>query len=69
MQIPDKEMRTRDYGEWLDKISSALIDELRGAKISYLDALRALEGASRLLEHEAMSRDMEALAPGRERHG
>lgn len=59
MQMPDKEMRTRDYGEWLDKISSALIDELRGAKISYLDALRALEGASRLLEHEAMSRDMD----------
>lgn len=69
MQMPDKEMRTRDYGEWLDKISSALIDELRGAQLSYLDALRALEGASSMLKHEALSQGMEALAPGRERHG
>lgn len=59
MKMPDKEMRTRDYGAWLDEIGSALLDELRAGKISYLDALRTLEGASRLLEHEAMSRDMD----------
>lgn len=59
MQMPDKEMRTRDYGAWLDEIGSALLDELRAGKISYLDALRALENASRRLETEAMSRDMD----------
>lgn len=69
MQMPDKEMRTRDYGEWLDKISSALIDELRGAQLSYRDAIHALEAAARALEREALSQGMEALAPGRERHG
>ena len=59
MKMPDKEMRTRDYGAWLDEIGSALLDELRAGKISYLDALRALEDASRLLNAEAMSRDMD----------
>lgn len=59
MQMPDKEMRTRDYGEWLCEVGKALIAELRGAELSYLDALRALEDASRLLNAEAMSRDMD----------
>lgn len=59
MKLPDKDLRTRDYGAWLDEISSALIDELRAGKLSYLDALRALEDASRLLNAEAMSRDMD----------
>lgn len=59
MKLPDKDLRARDYGAWLDEISSALIDELRAGKLSYLDALRALEDASRLLNAEAMSRDMD----------
>ena len=59
MKMPDKDLRARDYGAWLDEISSALIDELRAGKLSYLDALRALEDASRLLNAEAMSRDMD----------
>lgn len=63
MQMPDKEMRTRDYGEWLCEVGKALIAELRGAELSYLDAIHALEAAARGLECEALSRDMEA------RHG
>lgn len=62
MQMPDKEMRTRDYGEWLCEVGKALIAELRGAELSYRDAIHALE-AARALECEALSRDMEA------RHG
>ena len=69
MKMPDKEMRTRDYGEWLCEVGDALIAELRGAQLSYRDAIHALEAAARALEREALSRDMEALAPGRERHG
>lgn len=63
MQMPDKEMRTRDYGEWLLEVGKALIAELQGAQLSYRDAIHALEAAARMLEHEALSRDMEA------RHG
>lgn len=69
MQMPDKEMRTRDYGEWLCEVGNALIAELRGAQLSYRDAIHALEAAARALEREALSQGMEALAPGRERHG
>lgn len=69
MQMPDKEMRTRDYGEWICEIGNALLAELRGAGLSYRDAIRALEAAARVLEREALSQDMEALAPGRERNG
>lgn len=69
MQMPDKEMRTRDYGEWLLEVGKALIAELRGAELSYRDAIHALEAAARALECEALSQDMEALDPGRERHG
>ena len=69
MKLPDKEMRTRDYGEWLCEVGNALIAELRGAELSYRDAIHALEAAARALEREALSRDMEALDPGRERHG
>lgn len=43
MQMPDKEMRTRDYGEWLCEVGNALIAELRGAELSYRDAIHALE--------------------------
>ena len=63
MKMPDKEMRTRDYGEWLCEVGNALIAELRGAELSYRDAIHALEAAARALEGEALSRDMEA------RHG
>lgn len=69
MKMPDKDLRTRDYGEWLCEVGNALIAELRGAQLSYRDAIHALEAAARALEREALSRDMEALAPGRERHG
>lgn len=69
MKLPDKEMRTRDYGEWLCEVGNALIAELRGAQLSYRDAIHALEAAARALEREALSQDMEALATGRERHG
>ena len=69
MQMPDKEMRTRDYGEWLCEVGNALIAELRGAELSYRDAIHALEEAARVLESEALSQGMEALAPGRARHG
>ena len=69
MKIPDKDLRTRDYGEWLCEVGNALIAELRGAELSYRDAIHALEAAARALEREALSQDMEALAPGRERHG
>ena len=40
MQMPDKEMRTRDYGEWLCEVGKALIAELRGAQLSYRDAIQ-----------------------------
>ena len=63
MQMPDKEMRTRDYGEWLCEVGNALIAELRDAELSYRDAIHALEAAARALECEALSQDMEA------RHG
>lgn len=69
MKLPDKDLRTRDYGEWLCEVGNALIAELRGAELSYRDAIHALEAAARALEREALSQDMEALAPGRERHG
>ena len=69
MQMPDKEMRERDYGEWLCEVGNALIAELRGAQLSYRDAIHALEAAARVLEREALSQGMEALAPGRARHG
>ena len=69
MKLPDKDLRTRDYGEWLCEVGNALIAELRGAQLSYRDAIHALEAAARALEREALSQDMEALAPGRERHG
>lgn len=69
MQMPDKEMRTRDYGAWLCEVGNALIAELRGAQLSYRDAIHALEAAARVLEREALSQGMEALAPGRARHG
>lgn len=69
MKMPDKDLRTRDYGEWLCEVGNALIAELRGAELSYRDAIHALEAAARALEREALSQDMEALAPGRERHG
>lgn len=63
MQMPDKEMRTRDYGEWLCEVGKALIAELRGAELIYRDAIHALEAAARALEREALSQGMEA------RHG
>ena len=63
MQMPDKKMRTRDYGAWLCEVGNALIAELRGAELSYRDAIHALEAAARALEREALSQDMEA------RHG
>lgn len=69
MKMPDKDLRTRDYGEWLCEVGNALIAELRGAQLSYRDAIHVLEAAARVLESEAMSQGMEALAPGRERHG
>ena len=69
MQMPDEKMRTRDYGEWLCEVGNALIAELRGAELSYRDAIHVLEAAARGLESEALSQGMEALAPGRERHG
>lgn len=69
MKLPDKDLRTRDYEEWLCEVGNALIAELRGAELSYRDAIHALEAAARVLEREAMSQDMEALDPGRERHG
>lgn len=69
MQMPEKEMRTQDYGKWLCEIGNALIAELRGAGLSYRDAIHVLEAAARGLESEALSQGMEALAPGRERHG
>lgn len=69
MKMPDKDLRTRDYGEWLCEVGNALIAELRGAQLSYRDAIHVLEAAARALEREALSQDMEALAPGRERHG
>lgn len=69
MKLPDKEMRMRDYGEWLCEVGNALIAELRGAELSYRDAIHALEAAARALEREALSQGMETLAPGRERHG
>lgn len=69
MKMPDKDLRTRDYGEWLCEVGNALIAELRGAALSYRDAIHALEAAARALEREALSRGMEALDPGRERHG
>ena len=59
MKLPDKDLRTRDYGEWLCEVGKALIAELRGAELSYRDAIHALEAAARALEHEAMSRDMD----------
>lgn len=69
MKMPDKDLRTRDYGEWLCEVGNALIAELRGAELRYRDAIHALEAAARVLESEALSQGMEALAPGRERHG
>lgn len=69
MKMPDKDLRTQDYGEWLCEVGNALIAELRGAQLSYRDAIHALEAAARVLEREALSQGMEALAPGRERHG
>lgn len=69
MKLPDKDLRTRDYGEWLCEVGNALIAELRGAQLSYRDAIHVLEAAARVLESEALSQGMEALAPGRERHG
>lgn len=69
MKLPDKDLRTRDYGEWLCEVGEALIAELRGAELSYRDAIHVLEAAARGLESEALSQGMEALAPGRERHG
>lgn len=69
MKLPDKEMRTQDYGKWLCEIGNALLAELRGAELSYRDAIHVLEAAARRLESEALSQGMEALAPGRERHG
>lgn len=69
MKMPDKDLRTRDYGEWLCEAGNALIAELRGAQLSYRDAVHVLEAAARVLESEALSQGMEALAPGRERHG
>lgn len=69
MQMPDKEMRTQDYGKWICEIGNALIAELRGAQLSYRDAIHALEAAARVLESEALSQGMEELAPGRARHG
>lgn len=69
MKLPDEKKRTRDYGEWLCEVGNALIAELRGAELSYRDAIHALEAAARALESEALSQDMEALAPGRARHG
>lgn len=69
MKMPDKDLRTRDYGEWLCEVGNALIAELRGAELSYRDAIHALEAAARALESEALSQGMEVLTPGRERHG
>lgn len=69
MKLPDKDLRTREYGEWLCEVGKALIAELRGAQLSYRDAIHVLEAAARVLESEALSQGMEALAPGRERHG
>ena len=69
MKMPDKDLRTRDYGEWLCEVGKALIAELRGAQLSYRDAIHVLEAAARALESETLSQGMEALAPGRERHG
>lgn len=69
MKMPDKDLRTRDYGEWLCEVGNALIAELRGAQLSYRDAIHVLEAAARVLESEALSQGMETLAPGRERHG
>ena len=61
--MPDKDLRTREYGEWLCEVGKALIAELRGAQLSYRDAIHVLEAAARVLESEALSQDMEA------RHG
>lgn len=69
MKMPDKDLRTRDYGEWLCEVGNALIAELRGAELSYRDAIHVLEAAARVLESEALSQGMETLAPGMERHG
>ena len=69
MKMPDKDLRTRDYGEWLCEAGNTLIAELRGAQLSYRDAIHVLEAAARALEREALSQGMEALDPGRERHG
>lgn len=69
MKMPDKDLRTRDYGEWLCEVGNALIAELRGAQLSYRDAIHVLEAAARVLESEALSQGMETLAPGRARHG
>lgn len=63
MKLPDKDLRTQDYGEWLCEVGKALIAELRGAELSYRDAIHALEAAARALEREALSQGMEA------RHG
>lgn len=69
MKMPDKDLRTRDYGEWLCEVGKALIAELRGAQLSYRDAIHVLEAAARVLESEALNQGMEALDPGRARHG
>ena len=63
MKLPDKDLRTRDYGEWLCEVGNALIAELRGAQLSYRDAIHVMEAAARALESEALSQGMEA------RHG
>lgn len=63
MKMPDKDLRTRDYGGWLCEVGNALIAELRGAQLSYRDAIHALEAAAQALEREALSQGMEA------RHG
>lgn len=69
MKLPDKDLRTRDYGAWLCEIGNALIAELRGAQLSYQDAIHVLEAAAMVLESEALSQGMEALATGRARRG
>ena len=33
MQMPDKEMRERDYGEWLCEIGNALLAEIGRAHV------------------------------------
>lgn len=63
MKMPDKDLRTRDYGEWLCEVGKTLIAERRAAELSYRDAIHALEAAARALEREALSQGMEA------RHG